>query len=327
MKKLSYLFLMPAFIFSMAGCSGNDIASHADKNILPAPTVTVPSVLESSAVITWKAVDNATTYVYSLNGGEEKMTAENTLKISDLTPETTYSFKIKAQKTGSKYFEDSEYSEISFKTTAHIKTYQVATFADDWDTWYYDYNDNNTIKRVYRMYNGAIEREWDFTYNGSEVTVTGKNNYTITLNDKGYVATFINGSDTYNYTYDDDGYMTKVEKNGNIVSNIVIEKDDIIKWSKFEDGVEKWKIHTYSAVPNVGGAHCIYSEGSGIDRWLIETGLFGKASTDCHVSNCWDYSATGSTFTFEYDNNGCIKKECKNYDGYIENYFYTYNVK
>lgn len=105
----------------------------------------------------------------------------------------------------------------------------------------------------------------------------------MTLNDQGYVATFVDGSNTYEYTYDENGYMTKAEKNGNIASNITIENGNITQWTRFSDGVEQFKVQTYSAVPNVGGAHCIYAEGSGLSRWLVETGLFGKASANCHT--------------------------------------------
>ena len=58
-----------------------------------------------------------------------------------------------------------------------------------------------------------MDREWLFAYDGNNITVTGKNAYNMTLNDQGYVATFVDGSNTYEYTYDENGYMTKVEKN------------------------------------------------------------------------------------------------------------------
>ena len=102
---------------------------------------------------------------------------------------------------------------------------------------------------------------------------------------------------------------------------------NIMKWSRLRDGAEQMKLHTYGAVPNVGGAHCIYSESAGVSRWLVESGLFGKPSASCHTSNGWDYSSSSSLFTFEYDANGCIQKEIKDYEGYVENFFYTYYVE
>lgn len=56
----------------------------------------------------------------------------------------------------------------------------------------------------------------------------------MTLNDQGYVATFVDGSNTYEYTYDENGYMTKVEKNGNIASNITIEMEILCNGPDFQ---------------------------------------------------------------------------------------------
>ena len=322
MKKHFFLLIVLAAVLGTTACNEDD--NHPDKNKLDKPEVTVPDVKESSAIITWKAIGNATAYVYSLNGEEEKATDQNTLQLTGLDAEKTYTFKVKAQKTGSIYFEDSEYAETTFTTTSHVIIYRVATFADDWDKWYYEYNDNGTVKRIYRLYEGELDREWIFAYEGNAITVTGRNSYSMTLNEQGYVATMIDGSDSYIYTYDNDGYLIKVERNGNIYSNITVENGNIMKWSRFSEGVEQFKLHTYSAVPNVGGAHCIYSERAGASRWLVETGLFGKASVSCHETNAWDYSSSTSVFTFEFDGKGCIQTEIKDYDGYIEKFYYTY---
>lgn len=323
MKQLGIKYFMALIcICTVSACSSD--TDHPAKNILDKPEVTVPDLKESSALVTWKAVGNATAYCYSLENGEEVTTDMNTVQLTGLEPDKTYMFKVKAMKPGSLYFEDSEYAEITFTTTSHVKIYRVATFADDWDKWYYEYNDNGTVKRIYRMDGENLDREWIFAYDGNNVSVTGKNEYSITLNEQGYAATFNDGWDVYSYTYNEDGYMTKVERGGKIFSNITIENGNIMKWSKFTDDVEQFKIQTYSSIPNTGGAHCIYSEKAGASRWLMETGLFGKASAYCHETNGWDYSATWSKFTFEYDANGCIVKEMKDYDGYVENFFYTY---
>lgn len=187
MKKYFYLLTMLAVVLSMTACSDDD--NHPNTNVLDKPEVTVPDVKESSAVITWKAIGNATAYIYSLNNGNEQSTDQNTIQLTGLEPEKSYTFKVKAQKTGSIYFEDSEYAEITFTTTSEVTVYRIATFADDWDKWYYEYNDNGTVKRVYRLNGEELDREWLFAYDGNSVTVTGKNAYTMTLNSQGYVAT------------------------------------------------------------------------------------------------------------------------------------------
>ena len=63
---------MLAVVLSMTACSDDD--NHPNTNVLDKPEVTVPDVKESSAVITWKAIGNATAYIYSLNNGNEQST-------------------------------------------------------------------------------------------------------------------------------------------------------------------------------------------------------------------------------------------------------------
>ena len=72
MKKYFYLLAMLAVVLGATACSDDD--NHPSTNILDKPEVTVPDVKESSAVITWKAIGNATAYIYSLNNGSEQST-------------------------------------------------------------------------------------------------------------------------------------------------------------------------------------------------------------------------------------------------------------
>ena len=97
-----------------------------------------------------------------------------------------------------------------------------------------------------------------------------------------------------------------------------------MRWSKLRDGAEVWKLHTYDSALNVGGCHAITAEGIGASRWFVESGLFGKACKNLHTSNQWDYSDTGSTFTFDFDANGCVTAEHKLYGTDTENFFYSY---
>ena len=76
MKKYFFLLAMLAVVIGTTACSDDD--NHPSTNILDKPEVTVPDVKESSAVITWKAIGNATAYIYSLNNGSEQSTDQNT---------------------------------------------------------------------------------------------------------------------------------------------------------------------------------------------------------------------------------------------------------
>lgn len=330
-KSALWLAMAAAVAFGFTATSCSDDPDHPDKNVLETPMMQAPQLTSNSATLSWKKCANANMYVYTVNNGPEMMTYEPTVTLEGLTPETTYTFKVKARRDYSEYFEDSEYTSIKFTTLEKVEAravYHVATYGDDWDRWFYEYNPDWTVKRVYRTVDGtaegALDREWVFAYNGNTINVTGKNEYTITLNEQGCATQMIDGSKTYDYVYDADGYLIQVYKNGNVVSNLTVENGNIMQWSKMKDGSEVWKIHTYDSNLNVAGIHAIYSEECGASRWLVETGLFGKASANLHTSNQWDYSSTGSTFTFEFDANGCVSREKKLYGTDEENSYYTY---
>ena len=334
MKK-SALWMALAFValgFTATSCA--DDPDHPDKNVLETPMLQAPVLTHNTATVSWKKCANANMYVYTVNNGPEMMTYEPTVTLEGLQPETTYSFKVKARRDYSEYFEDSEYSpSIKFTTLGkpqEAAKFRITSFADDWDTWFYEYNADGKVSRVYRTADGtaggALDREWVLAYNGNTVSITGKNEYTLTLNAQGYVATMVDGSKTYDYLYDSEGYMIQAYKDGAVVANATIENGNITKWSKWRDGAEVWKLHTYDSNKNVGEAHCIYIESVGPSRWFVETGLFGKANTNLHTSNQWDYSSDGSTFSYEFDANGCVTKEIKHGSWGDENYFYTYTA-
>lgn len=329
MKKFALWLAAAAIVMGFNSCS--DDPDHPDTNVLETPMMQAPQLTHNTAVLSWKKCANANMYVYTVNNGPEMMTYEPSVTLEGLTPETTYTFSVKARRDYSQYFEDSEYTTINFTTLGKpqtAKVYHVASFGDDWDTWFYEYNADWTPKRIYRTVDGTatgdLDREWNFTYNGTALQVRGKNDYDITLNDKGYVAQLIDGSTTYDYLYDADGYLIQVCKNGEVAVNCDIQDGNLMRWSKLKDGAEVWKLHTYDSSLNVGGCHAITAEGIGASRWFVESGLFGKACTNLHTSNQWDYSDTGSTFTFDFDANGCVTAEHKLYGSDTENFFYTY---
>lgn len=96
MKKYFYLLTMLAVVLSMTACSDDD--NHPNTNVLDKPEVTVPDVKESSAVITWKAIGNATAYIYSLNNGNEQSTDQNTIQLTGLEPEKKLHIQSKSSK-------------------------------------------------------------------------------------------------------------------------------------------------------------------------------------------------------------------------------------
>jgi len=206
---------------------------------------------------------------------------------------------------------------------------RIATFADDWDTWTYTYDEDGDLTNVYR----EETKQWNFRYNGDSIIITGYNTYELVLGSNGYVATMVDEwGDVRTYTYDASGHMTQIKKNGTVVSNLSIADGCIATWSKWAtkgtdtEDTEHFKTQTYSSVENVAGIHNIYSELFGGSRWLIETGLFGIPSDYLSESTVWDYSTSSAALTYEFDANNCVTKEIKTGADYVENYFYTWTV-
>ena len=339
MKNKFYLFIAIAMMSLLVSCSSED--EYPKTNQIANPALKTGTITNTAATITWNAVGNAKSYAYSINGGEEQVVTSTSITLTNLKALTSYSIRVKAVAKESLYFVDSEYTELSFKTLEFpptVTAYRILTLADDWDKWYYEYNVDGTVNRAYRLNtDGSLDREWKFAYNGHEISTTGKNEYKMTTNDKNLVVKFIpEAGKEYTYEYNAEGYMTKVSLNGSVISNIVIVDGNIIKWSKWTQAasdtapVEHFKLHTYSTQSNPGGIHSIYSEQFGASRWLVETGLFGKSSKNCHLSSVWDYyegnAEKTSTYTFKVDTNANITQEMKLYGSSLENYFFTYQA-
>lgn len=221
-------------------------------------------------------------------------------------------------------------------------TYRITSWADDWDQYKYIYTDGKVTK-IEHYYEGdegpVLDKEWSVTYAGNVVTIdyltdpeNNERDYTITLGENGYAASFADCWDTFTYTYDANGYCTQIKKNGEVASNIVVEDGCIVKWSKFddrdEDGTaeEHWKIHTYGTEKNVAGIRNIYAE-RGAGRWIQEMGFFGKGTAYLCTGNKWDYNdGQESPLNYELDENGCVTHELKGWEGEVENFYYTWEV-
>lgn len=210
---------------------------------------------------------------------------------------------------------------------------RVATFSlvgDGWaDVYVYEYNTAGQVSRVYRQGEGN-EKDWGFTYKGDSVIVTkasGTVAYRMVVNAAGYVTKATDEwGDVREYAYDANGHMTQVKKNGTVVSNITIQDGCIVSWTKWKDGAEVAKIHTFSAVKNTFKIQNISSEATDPSRWMYETCLFGVPSEYMCESSKWADSETTATYTYEYDANGCPIKEHKNYGGDLEEFEYTWEV-
>lgn len=206
-----------------------------------------------------------------------------------------------------------------------VKTYSLV--GDGWaDVYQYSYDDQGRVSRVFR----EERKAWDFSYENNKVIVknaSGNVAFDITLGDNKYCKTMKNeDGDVYTYIYNAEGYMVKSMKGEDVASDITIEDGCITVWTRWKEGTEQFKEHTYTKVKNVGGIHNIHSEASGLDRWMFETGLFGKGTAYLCGGNKWKHSDKASTLSYDYDKDGYVVAEHKDYPGYPEEFQYTWEL-
>ena len=195
---------------------------------------------------------------------------------------------------------------------------RLAMCGDEWDKYAFTYGNDSKLTLVDR---NEGERTWTFTWEGNTATVKyvkegeEKDPLSFTLGDNGFVSTYTDTwGDVRNVTYDKDGHMLKVDKAGDVKCNCVWENGDLSKWSRFEDG-EQFKLQTFLPDENIGGIFPDATDKAGIDRWMIEVGMFGKPSKHLLDQATWDGSGAIAVQTYEKDNDGYVTKVSKVYDG------------
>lgn len=85
---------------------------------LDAPVLTVSEVSDIRFTVSWEPVDNAEEYVYTFNGDSPNRVSAQTLTFVSLSPETEYTFSVKAvpSEAGLRTYKESKVTEIVVKT-------------------------------------------------------------------------------------------------------------------------------------------------------------------------------------------------------------------
>lgn len=205
--------------------------------------------------------------------------------------------------------------------------YRVATFSlvgEGWaDVYQYTYDDQGRVTRIFR----EQDKDYSLVYTATGITITNTGNpyATIELNEQGYVKKMTDEwGDVREFAYDSKGHMTQVKKNGTVVSNITIETECIVSWTRTQEEVLQTKGHTYTDKPNTYKIQNIHSEATDPSRWMYETGLFGKPSAYLCQTSKWGHSDITASYEYDLDANGCVVKESKNYGGEMEYFEYTW---
>ena len=202
---------------------------------------------------------------------------------------------------------------------------------DEWDKYAFTYATDGKIAKVSR---NEGEITWTFTWSGAKAAVKrsekGKQDASLsfTIGSNGFVSTYTDEyGDVRNCSYDKDGHLLKVDKGGNVCCNCIWEDGDLKEWSRFTNGAEQFKMQSFLAIDNIGGIFPDATDKAGLDRWMIELGLFGNPSNHLLDQAMWDGSGAISVYVYDMDAEGYVTKVTKVYDmGDPEYYFYAWEV-
>lgn len=109
-KTLTLICAVASIVVMTYSCKPDEKTVEQVQLDTPVPVVT--SQTPKAFTVTWDAVENATSYVYTLNGGSEEATAELSVTFADLIPGQNM-FKLKAVSEDKTLYLDSEWAELT----------------------------------------------------------------------------------------------------------------------------------------------------------------------------------------------------------------------
>ncbi len=123
------LIILSGLLLAGASCSNGSEEPTPAPNPDPMPStptqLAAPLPLELSDLTTdngftvqWSAVAHADSYVYTVDGGEEKSTTDTRLALTGLAAETTYTVKVKARSDNPAAWSESGWGAVTVKTKA-----------------------------------------------------------------------------------------------------------------------------------------------------------------------------------------------------------------
>lgn len=92
----------------------------------------------------------------------------------------------------------------------------------------------------------SVVSEWDtrvFNYEGNKLTITNGEavEYEITLNDKGFATEVKYGDHDVTITYDKNGFFTEAKDNGKKITEQTIEDNNVLAWGRYDKDHDFWR--------------------------------------------------------------------------------------
>lgn len=185
MKKLFFAAL--AAVALMTGCT-NDDNNNETTGKLPTPVLASADLTEESFTVKWNAVENASSYAYTVNGGAGTSTTMTSVRIAVSSGVTSYVVSVKALSGDTSKYLDSSVASITVSTTdAPDENLKDILFGDG--TQIGNGDQEFEIRGEYRLPKGTYTlKGWVYICEGAKLTIAAG---TIIKGDKATKATLI----------------------------------------------------------------------------------------------------------------------------------------
>ena len=100
----------------LVSCSDNDDTVTDPVKLATPDNLAISNATADSFDVSWDAVQNAASYIYQIDDGEEKTTDKTSVAVNGLTPDKEYTFKVKATGDAGSEWTDSQWATITGKT-------------------------------------------------------------------------------------------------------------------------------------------------------------------------------------------------------------------
>ncbi|MBP9016729.1 MAG: DUF4595 domain-containing protein [Paludibacteraceae bacterium] len=208
------------------------------------------------------------------------------------------------------------------------------TFEYDWgsgpESISYDYTYDAQGRVVKVLETGAdwtdeFNLDWSQPGKVNLIRQEAEKNRTWILNAAGYVSKIENiwgdGGDVI-FEYDTNGLMSKIYEDygtPELKSTFTILNGNITAFTRGD----RVKNFTFSSGENIGGIYQVFND-SFINDWQAHTGLFGKPCKNLNTKVQWSDREDFSAISFEFYDDGRVKKVIRSGSDWYENYVYTY---
>lgn len=210
------------------------------------------------------------------------------------------------------------------------------TFEYDWGSgpkstsYTYSYDTQGRVTKVVEAGEDWVD---EFTFDWGEagkvklIREEADKNRTWILNEAGYVSKIENvwgDGGNVTFEYNADGLMSKIyEDYGSpeLKSTLTILNGNITAFTRGD----RVKNFTFSSGENISGIYQVFNDGF-VNDWQAHTGLFGKPCKNLNTKVKWSDKEDVSEISFDFYEDGSVKKIIRSGSDWYENYVYVYET-